>query len=242
MLNPHGWELDFMVHSDSRKPLVLFFESMNYFHPAYGKSQQVEFELQWKPASNISLNLGPSVMWEEPYAQWVDVFSDAYSNTYGKRYVFAEMDQIEFAASIRLNWTFTPTMSFQLYMQPLISAGNYHHFKELARARSYDFNQYGRGTSTITLQDDVYTVDPDGAGPAGEFVFSNPDFNYSSIRANAVVRWEYMPGSTLYLVWTQSRTMETGTGQFQFEQSMHDLRQMSPDNIFMVKMNYWMNF
>jgi hypothetical protein len=242
MLTPSGWELDFMLHSDSRKSLVLFLNSMNYFHPYYGKSQEIELELQWKPASNISLMFGPSMMWDETYAQWVDVFTDVQSSTYGKRYVFAQMDQVEFAASIRLNWTFTPKMSFQLFLQPLISAGNYHHFKELARAKSYDFNVYGSDASTIDLKDDVYTVDPDGPGLAPAFEFSNPDFNYSSIRANAVLRWEYLPGSTLYFVWTQSRAMETGSGQFQFEQSMHDLRQIDPDNILMIKVNYWMNF
>ena len=242
MLTPSGWEVDFSIRSDERKPLVLMLESMNYFRPYYSKSQEIQIELQWKPASNISLNFGPRMMWDNNFAQWVDVFTDASSSTYGKRYVFAEMDQVEFAASIRLNWTFSPKLSFQMYLQPLISAGNYHHFKELARTKSYDFNVYGRGASTIDLEDNVYTVDPDGSGAVPIFEFSNPDFNYSSLRANAVLRWEYLPGSTLYLVWTQSRTQESENGRFRFEQSMHDLRQIDPDNIFMIKMNYWMNF
>ncbi len=165
-----------------------------------------------------------------------------YASTYGQRYVFATMHQTEFSAGLRLNWTFTPQLSFQLYMQPLISAGDFHDFKELARKKSYNFNHYGQNGSTIDLHDGTYTVDPDGDGPAGILEFSDPDFNYNSLRANAVLRWEYLPGSTFYLVWTQSRSFEAESGRFRFEQSLEDLRQVNPDNIFMVKMNYWLNW
>ncbi len=114
-----------------------------------------------------------------------------------------------------MNWTFSPALSLQLYAQPLISAGRYDRFRQLARPRSYDFT------------------------PAAEPY--NPDFNFRSLRGNAVLRWECLPGSTLYLVWAQTRSDAVDVGDFAFRRSMSGLWKAPADNIFMVKATYWMN-
>jgi len=242
-INPPGVQFSFYTRSDDRKSWVIDLDWYSYKRTIGDFDRQIEAELQWKPLSNVFLSFEPGILWSKSYTQWVDVFSDpTAAATYGQRYVFAVMDQIEFATSLRLNWTFTPHLSFQLYMQPLISAGDFKHFKELARPRSYDFNEYGQNGSTINFADGTYTVDPDGSGPAASFEFSNPDFNFTSLRANAVLRWEYMPGSTLYLVWTQNRSYESENGLFQFKESVRNISRIYPDNIFMIKMNYWLNW
>jgi hypothetical protein len=241
-INPAAWEADFFLRSDDRKPWVFEISYYMYTRWAEDNQRQLRMEFEWKPLSNVLLAFDPSIMWNKAYTQWIDVFSDPYAATYAHRYVFGTMHQTEFAAGLRVNWTFTPHLSFQLYLQPLVSAGDFSDFKELARAKSYDFNHFGQNGSTINLNDDTYLVDPDGTGPASAFEFSDPDFNYNSLRANAVLRWEYLPGSTFYLVWTQSRSYETEIGQFRFEQSLDDLRHVNPDNIFMVKLNYWLNW
>ena len=151
------------------------------------------------------------------------------------------MDQTTISANIRLDWTFTPRLSLQLFVQPLISAGDFLDFKELARPGTYDFPVYGRNGSTIAMNNGEYTVDPDGSGPALPFSFSNPQYNFTSIRGNMVLRWEYMPGSVLFLVWTQSRSNDQEIGDFAFGPSVDKLWRMVPDNIFMVKMTYWWN-
>ncbi|MBI3787499.1 MAG: hypothetical protein HY276_04495 [Ignavibacteriales bacterium] len=143
------------------------------------------------------------------------------------------------SASIRLNWTFTPQLSLQLYVQPLISSGSYVNFKELAQPKSYDFNVYGNNGSTISKTSDGYIADPDGSGPAPALGFSNPNFNYKSLRGNAVLRWEYRPGSTLYLVWTQSRSDYENDGEFNFSRSLNRLISANADNILMLKFTYW---
>jgi len=159
--------------------------------------------------------------------------------------VFGEMHQTTVSASFRVNWTFTPQLSLQIYVQPLLSAGDFQNFKELARAKSYDFNVYGRNGSTLEERRDAvgnivsYEADPDGSGPAPPLTFDNPDFNFKSLRGNAVLRWEYLPGSALYVVWTQSRSDNEDIGEFQFTRSFRRLWQTRPDNIFMVKMTYW---
>ncbi len=245
MTSPSGWEIDFGGNSDDRKPVVL-----NVFGYTYqgggGDNWYTEVDLEWKPAPNVSLTIGPSFSKDHTEAQWVGVFDDpTASATYGHRYVFAYFNGTQVAANIRLNWIFTPKLSLQLFAQPLISSGEYVDYKELAKPNSYQFLRYGDNGSTLTPQKDAdgtvtgYLADPDGSGPAAPILFSNPNFNYKSLRGNAVLRWEYRPGSTLYLVWTQSRSDYENNGNFQFNQSMERLWGAKPDNIFMMKFSYW---
>jgi hypothetical protein len=139
--------------------------------------------------------------------------------------------------------SFTPTLTLDLYAQPLIASGRYTAFKEFDRPRTLDRSVYGRDFGTLgVLPDGRYEVDPDGAGPAAAFRFGNPDFNYRSLRGNAVLRWEFRPGSTLYLVWTQSRESNEAVGNLSLGRDLDGLFSSRPDNIFLVKMSYWLGF
>jgi hypothetical protein len=238
-LNPPGYQLSLHTSSDHRKDLVLEAGAFTY-QSDWSRGWEVSTEVRWRPSSNISVSVEPELERNKENSQWVDSFDDPTATaTFGKRYVFAELNQTTISASIRLNWTFTPHLSLQLYAQPLISSGDYHNFKELARPKTYDFNVYDGAASTISLQDEEYEVDPDGPGPADSFTFDDPDFNLISLRGNAVLRWEYQPGSTIYFVWTQSRFDEEVFGDFQFNRSMRRLWSTTPDNIFMIKLTYW---
>ncbi len=239
-----GWaELE--VSSDERKRFEVGTWGEWSANSAGGKGFAVQTELTFKPSSGLRLSLLPEYSWSHPVAQWVGRFDDPLADgTYGTRYVFATMDQTTVALGLRVNWAFTPKASFQLYVQPLISTGDYRNFKELARAGTFDFNVYGRGVSTISFDGETYTVDPDGpAGPAaaGVVSFDNPDFNYKSLRVNAVFRWEYRPGSTLYLVWTQFKENDIGPGDIDLSRDAERLFDTAPDNIFLVKLTYWLN-
>ena len=239
-LNEPGYQVDFSVQSDSRKNWVL---GLSYFiyQQKHSYDWQISTNIELRPSSNISLTISPAYEKNLNYSQWVDSYDDPYAAaTYGKRYVFATMDQNTVSAGIRLNWTFNPQLSLQMYMQPLISTGHYTDYKELAKPRTYQFNVYGEGNSTINLSD--RTIDPDGTGPAQAFTISDdPNFNFKSLRGNAVLRWEYLPGSVLYLVWTQTRTNEDDIGEFQFRRSVRQLFKAIPENIFMVKFTYYLN-
>lgn len=240
--NPTGWQFDLNYSTDSRKKLVGGADYGFYQTDADEISSYVNLSLEWKPVPKISFEVDPRYEYEHTQAQYVDTFDDAYATeTFGKRYVFGEMVQHTISAGIRANWTFTPRLSLQLYAQPLISSGDYMNFRELAEPRTYDFNEFGNGSSTISQNDETYRVDPDGAGPAAAFEFDNPDFNFKSLRGNAVLRWEYRPGSTLYLVWTQSRSRSDDYGRFDFNNSLDRLLGAKPDNIFLLKATFWFN-
>jgi hypothetical protein len=147
-----------------------------------------------------------------------------------------------------MSMTFSPTLSFELYAQPFISSARYSRFKEVAAPRSQDLVVYGEDAGTVTTETDAnglvtrYHVDPDGTGPAREMVFGNPNFNLRSLRGNAVLRWEYRPGSTLYLVWTRSGSdFASGIGEMSLSRDVDALFSAKADNIFLVKVNYWIN-
>jgi Domain of unknown function (DUF5916) len=114
----------------------------------------------------------------------------------------------------------SPTLSLQLYAEPFVSAGAYSGYKELINGRADDWqSRYA----------------PYAYG-------GNADFNYRSFRTTNVLRWEYKPGSTLFVVWQQARENDAVPGGFQFGRDMHDIFGVAPRNVFLVKLAYWLNY
>ncbi len=238
-LNQPGYQFGGEYDTDSRKSLVMEFGGFTYQQKDSNQSQ-VYVEAVYKPAPNVNVAIQPRVSWNNEHAQWVGAYEDATATqTFGSRFVFAELDQVTVSSTIRLNWTFTPQLSFQLFAQPLISAGEYSNYKELKAPKTFDFLNYGEEGSSLDLDDLV--ADPDGSGPAPSIALPEQDFNFRSLRGTAVARWEYNPGSTLFFVWTQSRSDYQDFGDLRFNNSVDGLLGAKPDNIFMVKFTYWIS-
>ena len=239
-LNLPSYSSHLYVESDPKRKLYYYFETGNSFIESGTKDYWFSPGFELKPVSSLTLRVSPTFERYIEDAQYVETVADpAATATYGQRYVFATLDQTTLSTQIRLNWAFTPRLSLQTFFQPLISSGNYYAFKELALPGSYDFNRYGTGGSTIDEQ--AVTIDPDGAGPAPAFSFSNPDFNIRTLRGNSVLRWEYMPGSALFLVWTQERTDDNSVAGFDLANSIDHLMNAHANNIFLAKVTYYFN-
>lgn len=240
--DPEGYFFRLSANSDDRKEIVV---SANVGYGGGGSASHFEnvgLDVEWKASSQLTLSFGPSYREGMNYHQWVGAFDDPTAvETYGKRYVFGEMKQKTVSAEIRVNWLFTPDMSLQLYLQPFISVGDYNNFNELERGNSYDFRKFGTDESTIVFDENenVYTVDPDGDGPAEGFSFFNPDFNFKSMRANLVFRWEFVPGSFFYLVWSHDQVNFDNPGEFRFNRDFDNLLRAESDDVFLVKFSYW---
>ncbi|MHB1862926.1 MAG: DUF5916 domain-containing protein [Gemmatimonadaceae bacterium] len=163
----------------------------------------------------------------------------------GARYVLSTIHPTSLSLDTRLNMTFTPDVTLELYLQPYFASGHYYSFSEYGAPRTLAQRVFGRDVGTISAQRDAtgavttYVVDPDGAGPAPSFSFANPDFSYTSLRGNAVLRWEYRPGSTIYLVWQQQRSGSSVDGSFDLGRDRAALFQDRPINVFQLKINYW---
>jgi hypothetical protein len=234
-LNPAGVNADVWVSSDARRPWQVGLGAYGFAGRA-GPTLGGDLELTWKPRGNVSLSFGPGFNHNVATAQYVTTVDDPLATaTFGRRYVFGRLDQWQVQGTLRMNWTFSPTMSLQLFAQPLIATGAYSGYGELAAPRTFDFTRYA-----FTEADGEVHVDPDGDGPAASFTFDRPDFRFVSLRGNAVFRWEYRPGSTLYLVWTQQREDVEDDGTFAFGPATRRLIDARPDNVFAVKVSYWL--
>ncbi len=239
-LNPKGYEFDWEVQTDTRKDIVG--DVSMYYYRDREASWQLTASVDMHLASNLEVSLGPSISKNGDYAQWVDAFADPTATaTYGNRYVFALLDQTTISADVRVNWCFTPQLSLQIYLQPLISSASYRDFRSLARPGSYEYLTYGTNGSTVSNNGGDVTIDPDGAGPSAPITFTDPSFTFFSLRGNAVLRWEYTPGSTLYFVWTQTRAESDDWLDGPFRSSFRRLVSIRPDNIFLIKLSYWWN-
>ncbi|MEA3501128.1 MAG: DUF5916 domain-containing protein [Candidatus Marinimicrobia bacterium] len=232
------------LHSDSRKKIVV--EShIEYWNQnkinSYGSN--LSFGVEWKPSSRLNIEIEPSYSKNVKSLQWIDKFEDELvTKTYGFRYVFGNMTQETISSQIRINWTFTPKLSLELFAQPYISVGEYDNFKELAKPKSYKTNNYNEvGNVSYDENNEEYIIDPDGDDLAEPFTFENPNFNYRSFKANMVLRWEVSPGSVLYLVWSNNKSDYQNNGDLNIYNDSKELWETTPDNIFIMKFSYWLD-
>lgn len=213
---PAQWSGHLSLETDDRRAATGEFGVEGSHDEAGGWSWELSTELGLKGSDRWSLEIGPTFSREFNVAQYLTSTSDAtYEPTYGRRYLFAPLSRTELGLETRFNIAFTPMLSLETYVQPLISTGDFGAPKQLVAARSFDFAPYA------------------GSLP-------NRDFNLRSLRGNSVLRWEWREGSTLYVAWQQSRSAEMPFGDFDLERDGRKLFAIRPDNIFVVKMNYWL--
>ncbi len=191
-----------------------------------------------RPGPRWQLSVNPNFVRYTYGRQYVSrVDSGGPAATFGSRYVFARLDQRTFLAPVRLNYTFSPDLTLEMYVEPFAASGRFYAHGELPAARSYDLRRYGTDGTRISQ-----------SAPGGSYLvqdggrsFSVPfrDFNVRSLRSNAVMRWEWRPGSTLFLVWQQDRGSEEAQGVPVGLTDIGDAFSTRGDNRFVVKMTYW---
>ena len=218
---PSEASFNIFAYTDSREKIIGNVFS-NYAYDANGtQNYNIGLDTQWKPSTQIDISFGPEYSRRQEKRQWVDSFEDPTAvNTYGSRYVFANIDQKTISGNIRMNWTFTPQLSLQLFLQPLFAVGSY---------------------SNYDNENDEYIVNPDINSNAEEIRIENPDFNFKSLRGNLVLRYEMLPGTILYLVWSHDRSNDADAGNFNFKRDFTNLWKAETNDIFLLKFSYWLN-
>ncbi|HEX8906863.1 MAG TPA: DUF5916 domain-containing protein, partial [Longimicrobiaceae bacterium] len=231
------------VNTDSRKRVVLSTNPYYSWSTDGTHALNSNLSVRVKPAPNVQFSLGPSYRVDHSRTQFIARLTDPSLTTfYGQRVVFSDLVQHQISMNTRLNWTFSPTLTLEVFAQPLVASGSFDRFKEFARPRSIEKILYdARQLSPIVEDGQVtgYTLDPDRDPATANFTLPNPDFNFRSLRGNAVLRWEYRPGSTLFLVWQQQRSGVEPFGDFDFGRDAPAVFNAPPDNVFVVKVSYW---
>ena len=213
-------------------------------------SRSANLGLAVRLIERIELETGPNLNRSHTAAQYVKtVTASAAAATFGRRYVFAPLDQTTLGIETKLLVAFNPKLSLELYTQPFISSGDYAGLMELARPRSFEFRRYGTEVGSMSAgADGGFTVNPDGTGTAN-FMVDPLDFDFRSLIGNAVLRWEWRTGSTLFLVWQQTRSErpvglagpETDLGNFELGPDARAVFGLHPSNTLMLKVTYWLN-
>ena len=208
------------VNGDSRRsviPQLQWAVSAGDGGRSWERSGSVGADLRISSRFSTSLNLAGSKRADSQ--QWVANYGHFLSDT--THYTFARLAQTTVAMTARASFTVTPLLTFQFYGQPFMSAGSFSDWRELGAPRADDY-------------DDRFTSYGGGASP--------PGFNVKQFNSNAVVRWEYRPGSTLFFVWQQGRAQNgLNNGSFELQRDYRDLFRAHPVNTFLVKATYFFN-
>ncbi|MEM6337774.1 MAG: DUF5916 domain-containing protein, partial [Bacteroidota bacterium] len=196
--------------------------------------------LRLRPRPNVSVSVGPDYTRSYTQHQFVTAFDDpAAVSTFGRRYIFGNILRHDLFVQTRIDWTFSPTVTLQVFARPLISTGRYRDFRALQRPGQMALPVYGAEVGTVQpLEDGAVRIDPEDGGEP--FDIGSQDFTFRALQGNAVLRWEYRPGSTLFLVWQQQRD---GFFLNQGRLRGRDLTGLFTDvgqNVFLVKLSFWL--
>ena len=225
------------VQSDPRRRLSAALGAAWSRDPNDEENQRtLTLQLMWRPTSALDLSVQPNVMWRDPRLQYVGrglVSAEP-------KYVLASLEQRTVGVTFRANFALTPGLTLQYYGQPFVSAGRYYAFKQITDPRAATFDGRFRLLATES-QSGRLAFDEDGNG-SFDYSLRNPDYGFRQFRSNLVARWEYSPGSTLFVVWSQGRTSSDSNGAFALSTGLRRLFDSPSDNVFLVKISRWLSW
>ncbi|MFN2384643.1 MAG: DUF5916 domain-containing protein [Gemmatimonadota bacterium] len=204
-----------------------------------GWEWRIDPEFRTQPTDRLTLSFQPRYIRSTGSRQFITARGGGPAATFGGRYVFSFIDRSEIALPVRANYSFTPDLSLELYAEPFAASGRYYDIGQLRQAESFDLVTFGEEGTTLTRNaSGDYTV-TDGAE---SFTIGNPDFDVLSFRSNLVMRWEWRPGSALFVVWQQNRSEFAAAGKQVRPGDLFESLTTDGDNILAVKFTYWMGF
>ncbi|MFT4668228.1 MAG: hypothetical protein ACI9XB_005211, partial [Gammaproteobacteria bacterium] len=195
--------------------------------------------LSYRPTQAFQVSVGPSFGTNQEVLQYVE---NVELNETEIRYINATLDQKTLDVTIRLNYTINPNLSIQYYGSPFITTGQYSDFKYISDNPMDNnfhnrFHQYSNKQITYNEESEEYSFDEEMDGES-DYAIGDPDFNFMQFRSNLVVRWEYIPGSELFLVWSQGNTNFGNPQEALIPGLVNDLFSEKGENIFLVKATY----
>ncbi len=239
MATPQSW--NYVVQLSSSFGAKTSWNARVYYgeNELRGETYRFSGALSIRPSTRFQFSATPNYLRSISPRQFVTTFNSGGSPaTYNSRYVFGRIDQSTFSLQLRANYTIGPDLTFELYGEPFAASGRYYGLGELAQARTFRLREYGTDGTTIARDPNGNYLVTDNAG-ADTLSIGNPDFHILSFRSNAVLRWEWRPGSTLYLVWAQDRFGFDPSGRLVGFRDLGDAFRAQGDNFFAVKVSDW---
>jgi hypothetical protein len=227
------------IRSDTRRPLQLRLTgSAAQADGGETSSRSVTPEVSWRVSP--ALDVSGSLRYTSTHDDLQYIATPSFHGQ--ERYVLGRVGQRTAQFTYRLSYSPRPDISVQYYAQPFVSAGRYGNLKVVTDPHAAAYDDRFR-TFTGAILDPAtgrYGLDETGDGQA-DYTVRNPDFTFREFRSNLVFRWEYRPGSNLYLVWSQARSGSVGDGTFHFGDDFRRLFEIHPYNVLAIKLSHWLS-
>ena len=227
------------LSTDNRKKLMfnVFTNGSGGFENS-SHNLYAELDITYKPTNYLVFTISPS--YNKSYSELQYVTQTDYNGS--PRYIFGSIDQKTISTSFRVNINISPNLTFQYWGQPFVATGKYYDYKFISEpmAGSYRDRFMTYNSNQITFDTDHYNIDENADGKT-DYTIGKNDFNVKQFLSNLVIRWEYSPGSTLFLVWSQTRSYNSDSGQMDFFNNISDLFNKglnTPHNVFLIKFSY----
>jgi hypothetical protein len=223
------------LHTDYSKKVVV---GLDYSYEYKGNNSALSYELKpgvtYRPFRTFTIGVSGDFIDNNDNLQYVA--TKVYNSE--ETYILGTIDQKTVGLTLRLNLNITPEFSIQYYGSPFISTGSYSEFKHVTNAVADVYSERFALYNNVVLSDGNYQLD-ENDDLVTDYSIPNPDFNFHEFRSNLVAKWEYRLGSFIYFVWSSERTGNTGSSQATFTESFKELKSIFPNNIFLIKLNYW---
>ncbi|MGH7598240.1 MAG: DUF5916 domain-containing protein [bacterium] len=237
---PGQWNQWYELGTDDRKAVRFSVFGFNSWKDEGDtRFHEIGISSSFRPFKALAIRLNPFFNINKDDMQYISTPID--SVTQADRYIFGRLSQKTLGVTLRFDYSLTPNLSIQYYGQPFVSAGKYDQFKRITSPRADRYQerfQIFADEAQFNAAKGEFNIDENLDGNTN-YRFGKPDFNFRQFRSNLVVRWEYIPGSTLFVVWSQGRTGGESNGEFSFRDDLRDLFRVFPDNVFLVKLNRW---
>lgn len=235
---PGHWTYHIHLSTDSRKKLSFhsYFGRAIYDQNA-GTALHMYLGINYQPLDFLKFSLTPNLYQSDEGIIYVD--NEQVNNK--EIYIVSNIFQKQLSANFRINLAFTPDLSLEYWGQPFLFSADYYGYKKVVNPGQKNFNsqfyQYSGNQIVYDAVNNQYQIH-DPANPGSTITLDNPDFSVVEFRSNMVLRWEFVPGSTLYLVWAQSTDNSTSQGVFNFNDNLKTLVDTKATNVFLVKFSY----
>jgi hypothetical protein len=235
---PGDWELSFGFSSDTRKKFSFNMNVLSQLYDDNSRFVSLAPAVDYRISNAFQLNINGNYSGNYYNYQYVTTIN----TTNAKQYLMGHIAQQTFGITVRLDYYITPDLSIRYYGSPFISTGIYSGFKKVISPKDNNLEnrcyQFKQNEILYNPDERIYYVD-ENHDAVPDYSFFNPDFNFMQFRSNFVVRWEFKPGSNIYFVWTHDRTGSVNSSDSSIGNSFSNLFNIYPDNIFLVKFNYW---
>ncbi len=223
--------------NEQKKVRVSFNNWFNWGNEDYSKGSGLNLNITLRPTDALRVSLSPNVNWRRNDLQYIDQVD--YNGV--TQYLLGRVEQTTYRMSMRANYNITPNLTLEFWGQPFLATGEYSQFKKVHLANSENYNERFRvlepSEVIYNAEDEVYEVFESGSTTA-DYQFSDPDFNNVQFRSNFVVRWEYIPGSTLFAVWSSNGSFFDQSESNSFSDLRSHLGNLQTTNTFLIKYTY----